>query len=406
MGWDLLAACCEFADKLAHEAGADIEWLTAAPAPATGVYCIKLNTNTINTENYLQGWGGAGGTARVMVFMGRAQRSGNLTAEAGLLTMTTDAPDSGDDANRILRVGTDGKLRLYDTANNLVLGPTTGVISDSALTHWALITVSSDYPGNTWGKDYAFIFIDGSEDVYSDVDGLYGTIPIWFGEYTNAAKGADLFLDDLFHGRAIDAGMAPWTINFPEVLVLAQYPASSGQYADWAGTPEATDRHLNWDEGELPESDADTSYNYANTTSLQESHHGQTRGVVGMDAGATILGVHAQGVHRYVGGSKWNAQGLLRRVATDGTFTAIGPTTSWAGFTSPPLWSVARPGGGAWVPGDLDDLEIGLQTQDADHDQSWQVTVLGFMWMHYTATLDKATAPPSAARRRYGLVAG
>jgi len=393
MAWQQWQSCGgEFREKIAYvntSYTSNLVW--DATRVQTGIGAIKLPTNTAG-NNYLYAFANPAtwGTAALWMLQAYVGLSGTPTSEIGLLS-----ENPATTAARYLRIGTDRKLRLYDDSGNLILGPTTGTIPTTGLTHVALFLVKEAFPGG-WGSKHAYIFLGGVQDVHGAAAWVASFL--WWGEVTSAARGADLYLDDCVAAYTTTAGDAPWVTQAPQCHELAQFPVSAGSYSEWTGTPEATNKYLNWDGDELPEDDEDTSYNYCSAVAA-ETHHGQNRLTVGMPSNALIDSCMLLGAHRLSSGGKGVYTGRVRRVSTDGDVQIPGPESTYTWNRSPDRCVVSRPGGGSWMPADLDDLEMGFYSSLSGgyFSSVWCVTVVALTWVYHTTYLGLATSPPAGS---------
>jgi hypothetical protein len=365
---------------------------------------MLLNTNTGGQANAFLAYNRLGRSGGVSVFHVAVGASGSLTSEVGLITTCAygQNPPSATDNHRLVRIGTDRKVRLYDYNGTLLLGPTTGTISTTGLTLVTVVIVSDTYPGNGWAHDHAYIFIDGVEDVHGNItwsSSIEESYPCYWGEYTASAAGADLYLDDASTFYRTDSGYAPWQVAVPIPRGLTQWPAADGYYEDngWTGTPDNTNKFNNWDNSELPENDGDASYNYVSIGNQKLTSQGQSRATVGIPLTATIIGCWCIGIHRYASGSKYDFYWRLRLGTTDLDSSLVIPTSTYSAAAS---YCFSRPGGGDWTPSDLDSIQMGAITGGGATDEEWRITLLGLVWTYSTESLPLATAPPTAVCRR------
>ena len=209
-----------------------------------------------------------------------------------------------------------------------------------------------------WGVRFVQSHTDGVIEVWCDgVQVLSRTM-----QTTKEVSGSDLVVNAL---RLTSPEMASTTANFDSVVISDAFqgdchvdylvPDGNGDTSQWVGSDgNSVD---NWQlVDEIPPSNAD--YVEADETNLRDTYT-----VTNLPASGTILGVQAV-VHPWkLGpGAEIPTSTILKTGAGEHVDLIAGMSTAMQGLEAP--IRTTRPGGGAWTVADINNLQLGVTTEE------------------------------------------
>lgn len=340
---------------------------------------LPMATNAANCTIPILSSGSVAG--RVHLFSCFVGTNGTLTSEAGLIGKYANPT-----TERYVRIGTDNKIRLYDSAGNQVGHTSHHAVSTTGMTHVAVcydyLSPRSQLDGGGAGAAtiaYVTLWVDGKWQWDGLIVVAAGTRllssaaddMVW-GEDLDAAvnRGVDIYLDDWSY-RASGAGTGRSAdlphITQPGVTQVvggaSLPPTAVGTHTAWttaSGGGFADYRNLD----DYPNDGATTAV--SNVTDGNNAKETYTYSAANpTDSADTIVAVSLGVVGRETAGGKSSYLGLLRNAG--GTETTTGFTSTGTAFKGQRKIQ-ARPGGGSWVYTDFDltagvsNLQFGMQS--------------------------------------------
>lgn len=337
------------------------------PLSTNGANCtipLRINSSTESDAHFFQAQIGL---------------STDPSSEIGLLC-TYASPTT----ERFVTIGTDRKIRVYDSAGVQVGHTSRNVISSSGMTHFAILY---DYllglPQGSSGlanKAYICVWVNGQvewDGLVVVASGtrllpLVGTNLVW-GEDLDAAvnRGAIMYMDDhdgdSMPNSVKDDRYAPHITARPIMQVVGAAgipPTGNGSHTAWSNDFEAVD---DCTEGGFTH-DSDTSFCGDGTSAgIKETFTYSAANPT--DSADTIHAVSMRCVKRNTGGAKNTPLALLRDASANEVAAAYdGTATSYQGEIA---LAMSRPGGGTWVYTDFDltagvsNLQFGMQAAAA-----------------------------------------
>ena len=212
--------------------------------------CIALYDSSANI---------AGAAGNIVAVGAHVSVSGSPTAEIGLWgfdSLTTGA------SKHSLRIGTDRKIKLYDTSNNLIASSSTAVSTTAA----SPTQVVAFYDALTLNPTvYVSVFIDGVEEIAAYTGLASAAVPVGhrFGMKTPSGSncGASMQAQYIFGMITATLADAPSSAQFPRLLALGGInlpPTSEGTYAAFSN-PTTASPNTYQDVDETGGNDGDTS---------------------------------------------------------------------------------------------------------------------------------------------------
>ena len=303
--------------------------------------------------------------------------SGAPSSEIGVLCTYANPT-----TERFVTIGTDRKIRVYDSAGNQIGHTSRNVISDTGMTHVAICydfligQVNGAAGLGAATKAYVTLWVNGQWEW----DGLIvlaagnrflpasGADLVW-GEDLDAAvnRGVDAYIDDydgdrMANGASYEAKFLPHIAAYPVMQVVGgnnNPPTANGSHVAWTG---GAGDYTGLDDGAT--NDADTTFVGDGTSAgVKETYTYSAANPC--DSADTIHAVAMRAVKRNTGAAKNTPFALLRDAsANESTGTWASASTSYLGEI---VFGLARPAGGAWVYTDFDltagvsNLEFGMQ---------------------------------------------
>ena len=303
----------------------------------------------------------------------------------------------------VLTLDSDGKFRVYDKNNTLLLTASTAIASGAHARFGLVLDTFTSQHGGNWLL-WLVAEISGvltevgvasiAADSWGSADGNW-----WWGEDLDGStnRGAQFWMDDLVgHLCSVSHTDAPHLAQMPFAGVYAQEADADGAAVQWTATPSnPPNAHMkNWQ----TDDDA-TGYNETLTANLKERVAGEDISL----GGTTIIHCPQLRIkHRDGGGGKtvWNPAVHYLLGASESYQTTAQPTTSWAinGGHNP----ITRPGGGSWTGNDVAAWEYGCRTLD-NHNADWEVTAVVALWAKQEALVPLLSVPPIGAADRRKL---
>ena len=310
---------------------------------------------------------------KLIALSGLFKLSGTPSSDIALLTQSAGA--------RLIRIGTDKKLRVYDKSGAVVAGPSSAALSTVALervTVWyddltllnvwivCMIEDTEEFAVNT-GLSMGDLFAFGSGRKFFIGDNL-------------GSRGADLDGDDVSFMQSTTAGDAPHLERYRKYVAVGGFmrpPTADGSHTAWSNNG-----YLDVDES--PPDDSTTEVGTV-TKGAKETYHAYDDTVQNpIPTGFEISYVTVRAKTQLVDAAKLGTDILLRDAsANEVVLQLIAGTTTYTtkgGLTS------TNPAGGVWVRGDFDDdggspkrskLQFGLQSQNnPDVDTAPNVTAI------------------------------
>lgn len=342
---------------------------------------------------------------------GKIAISGTPSSEINLLSdgtqATTHAP---------FRVGTDGKLKFYDDAGNLLLSGSSTVSTNSAaptefIAFWDFLTLSS-------GFGWLSLVVGGVEEVACNIGKTYasfnasGTNYAYFGHYTPAGSncGATMTGSMIIARLTLTAADAPHLTPYPRLLGTAPNPPTSeGDSHAWTnGTTASPNTYQDVDES--PNDGGTTAIKDIQTTDPKTAHdhlfHYSAANPLG--GTETIDFVQSKHVGTLNGSGKNYAQSLIKLAGSAAAANlVVSPgLTSYVGCAA---IHNNTPAGGSWAVTDFD-LSAGVSNLQwgarslvaAGTDTGADITMF---WspqaVYHTATVTTSTPTVVNPRRQY-----
>jgi hypothetical protein len=365
------------------------DWSIVTTPIQTGVAAWQCNADgTQDNLSVGQWWTGTG---NVGGFLSWVNVSGTPTAAFPL------AGEASND-RLALEVATDRKVRLVQ------LGSGGGIWSGrAALSAWSAdVLPTSGFVHVAWFHDQATpasgslhtLFLDEVQQwaVHTSVRPDSPNIRLAPG-LGGVDSGINVTFDDAVLLFSFSAADAPHLTAWPKAEVHRQLAIGDTATDAWgkAGDALGTGDFGEWDDA--AGNDGDTSFNWADNTSLAQKSDGQTAATVGITghtvitAGSTDIAPIMQIVHRIQadGGSKFS--GFVQNSL--GPSNAVGePGGTYEGDT----FAMQR-SSGSWTVADLAAIEFGLGTGASGHDEEWRATLCMLQWCTYDSTLPLTKLP-------------
>ena len=318
-----------------------------------------------------------GAATGVLLFQCQVGVSGTPSSEIGLLSAYANPT-----TERYVRIGTDRKIRVYDSAGTQVGHTSRNVISDTGMTHFAIcydflfgqpnLAATSGasnrayvtlWVNNQWEWDGLIAAPSGTPLITTT-----GTDIVW-GEDLDAAvnRGVDAYIDDYDADRMAASGsyeskFLPHIAAYPVMQVVGgnnNPPTANGTHVAWTG---GAGDYTGLDDGAT--NDGDTTFVGDGTSAgVKETYTYSAANPT--DSADTIHDVSMRAVKRNTGAAKNTPFALLRDAsANESTGTWASASTSYLGEI---VFGLSRPAGGAWGHTDFDltagvsNLEFGMQ---------------------------------------------
>ncbi len=348
----------------------------------TGARVYALDATGVNDYHIAAGQGYSTTHIRIFYF------GINTPAPSAAFPLLYDA--SG--GSPVLEVGTDRKIRLYNSASVLVAGPSAAIPANTATWGCLVIDPLSLSTSHVW----ATLYLGGTVQFSLDIGTPGWATSSWhWGQISGPNCGITVYLDDMVPRFSAAASDSPDLVAYPRLRVDTAFPNADTSDDDWflkAGSAGSAD-FGQWDE--LGGHDGDGTYNH--TATISDLQLSEFEDAAQLGWGANALPYHAAllWVEKTVGGSKFFGRGTCR---LNGTYTVQSwDTAGPGGAYERGAWvPISRPGGGAWTRADLANLKAGLETNSAAHDEDWRVTLLVTIWVYEDDTTDRlplATTP-------------
>ena len=369
----------------------------------TGSRCLAFdlttNGNRATVVSKLSSWNLL--TRIVAVSMGIGL-SGTPSSELCFLqATTTDYGDTGD--HKVLRIGTDRKIYVYDNDGTQVAVSTNTIPTSGSMREVCVI-----FDALTCHRLFIHVWMDGALELSVDTgqtptEFWGGTKRLIYGEYLAGGtnRGVTLYMDDLYTAESSTPGDAPHLTPYPRIRVNGSFnhgPDAEGAHTAFSGT------HAEIDSSELPENDGTTTEALSAVGSTKQTWKSSTANI--FPNPCVIVKVQLRSVMRSTGGTKVTGKGLLRLGGTDTSALLVwqepNSSTTYAGAI---VIDCDRPGGGSFSRSDFNanTLEYGFHN-DLASDVGTACTLFpGPEVVFYDDDLPLATAPACGGGRTYVL---